>query len=308
MGRKAALVALILIGFGLQTGIDSAWGQVKEEQKRSPYSFSFSYTPLYQFETDLDGGGSFDVSRHYFRFGVTRTINRNLRMGLGVSYDYEKWDFNNLSNVAGASPWNSIQRPGISLPISYRFADSWTLGLSPAVELSRASGAKIDKSFTYGAVVSLSHNFGPDLFLGLGFGLFDRLEKTNFFPFIVINWKINEQLRLSNPFRAGPAGPAGLELVYSPQRNWELGVGGAYRSYRFRLDDASAVPNGVGENEFVAGFLRVQRKLGSKMSLDLATGALFAGELSIENSDGNGIGEDKYDTSPFVALTLEGKF
>ena len=136
-----------------------------------------------------------------------------------------------------------------------------------------------------------------------------KLEKDlKFFPFIVINWKINEQLRLSNPFRAGPAGPAGLELIYSPQRNWELGVGGAYRSYRFRLDDTSAVPNGIGENEFLAGFLRVQRKLGSKWSLDLATGALFAGELTIENSDGNGRGEDKYDTAPFVALTLEGKF
>lgn len=308
MGRKAALVALILIGFGLQTGIDLAWGQEKKEQKRSPYSYSFSYTPLYQFETDLDGGGSFDVSRHYFRFGVMRSFNRNLRLGLGVSYDFENWDFDNLSNVAGASPWSSIHRPGVSLPISYRFADSWTLGFSPAVELSRASGAENDESFTYGAVVSLAHPFGPDLFLGVGFGLFDRLEETNFFPFIVINWKINEKLRLSNPFRAGPAGPAGLELVYSPQRNWELGLGGAFRSYRFRLDDTSAVPNGVGENEFVAGFLRVQRKLGSKLSLDLATGALFAGELSIENSDGNRIGEDKYDTSPFVALTLEGKF
>lgn len=308
MGRKAVLAALVLIGFALQTSIDSAWGQVQKEQERSSNDFSFSYTPLYQFETDLDGGGSFDVSRHYLRFGVTRTVNRNLSLGLGLSYDYEKWNFDNLSNVAGASPWSSIHRPGISLPVSYRFADSWTLGLSPAVELSAESGAKTDESFTYGAVVSLSHVIGTDLLLGLGFGLFDRLEKTSLFPFIVINWKINETLRLSNPFRAGPAGPAGLELVYSPQRKWELGVGGAYRSYRFRLDDTSAVPNGVGENEFVVGFLRVQRKLGSKLTLDLAAGALFAGELGIENSDGNGIGEDKYDTAPFVALTLEGRF
>ena len=299
------LSALLLIGGPLGLCPGAAWGQ--DKAGIPSFRYSFSYTPLYQFETDLDRGGSFDVSRHYLRFGITRPIRPNLRIGLGLSYDYEKWNFNDLSNVAGASPWSAIHRPGISLPISYSFSDNWTFGFSPTVELSGESGASTDESVTYGAVVSLAHPFTRDLYLGLGFGLFDRLEKTKVFPFILINWKINEQLRLSNPFRAGPAGPAGLELVYTPQK-WELGIGGAYRSYRFRLDDTSAVPNGVGENKFVAGFLRVQRKLGSNLTLDLAAGALFGGELSIENASGNQRGSDDYDTAPFVALTFAGTF
>ena len=287
--------------------INAAWGQEVAGKKSPAVIYSFSYTPLYQFETDLDSGGSFDVSRHYLRFDILRSFNRSLRAGVALSYDLEKWDFNNVANVVGANPWSTIHRPGIGVPIIYSFSDSWRFGFTPTVELSGESGAKTSESFTYGGVVSLTHLVNRDLLLGLGLGLFDRLEKTKAFPFIVLNWQINERLRLTNPFRAGPAGPAGLELVYSPQ-NWELGIGGAYRSYRFRLDDTSAVPNGVGENEFLASFLRVGRQLGSKLTLDLAAGALFAGELTIEDSNGNKLGAEEYDTAPFVALTFAGRF
>jgi hypothetical protein len=96
--------------------------------------------------------------------------------------------------------------------------------------------------------------------------------------------------------------------VYSPADNWELAIGGSYRFYRFRLDDKSAVPNGIGDNKFVVAFLRVQRKLGKNFAIDLAGGALFAGKLSIEDSTGDKLGSDNYDPSPFLALTLAGKF
>ena len=288
--------------------IETARGQDRKVGPSSAFSYAFSYTPLYQFETDLDKGGSFDSSRHYLRFDIMRTFTPRLQMGLGLSYDFEKWNFNGLSDVAGATPWSKLHRPGISLPVYYTFSESWTLGFNPAVEISGESGAEIDESLTYGGVLSLAHPFSRDLYLGLGFGIFDRLEETEFFPFILVNWKINERLQLSNPFRAGPAGPAGLELVYTPAEKWELGVGGAYRSYRFRLDNTSAVPNGIGENEFWAGFLRVQRKLADGITLDLSGGAFFNGELTIENSKGEKIGTDAYDSAPFVALTIAGKF
>jgi hypothetical protein len=309
MRRGFVVTALMLMlpAAALLIDAEVARGQDKEKTRGDSFFYSFSYAPIYQLETDLDGGGSFDVSRHYLRFDVMRPVNPNLRVGVGLSYDFEKWNFSNLANVGGASPWSTIHRPGIGLPVFYTFSDSWTLGVTPAVEWSGESGARAGDSFTYGAVASLGHSFNRNLVLGVGFGLFDRLEKTKFFPFILVNWKINEHWRLSNPFRAGPAGPAGLELVYTPQK-WELGIGSAYRSYRFRLDDTSAVPNGVGENEFLAGFLRVQRKLGSKLSLDLAAGALFAGELTIENASGNERGSESYDTAPFVALTFAGRF
>ena len=96
--------------------------------------------------------------------------------------------------------------------------------------------------------------------------------------------------------------------MYSPAEYWELALGGAYRFYRFRLENKSAVPDGIGDNKFVVAYLRVQRKLGANFSIDLAGGALFAGKLSIEDATGDNLGSDNYDPSPFLALTLAGKF
>jgi hypothetical protein len=274
----------------------------------APVYYSFSYAPIYQLETDLEGGGKFDVSRHFFRFDVLRPINRQLRIGLGLAYDFENWDFSGVSNVAGATPWSKIHRPGINLPIFYAISEDWQLGFTPAIEFSGESGAEPDEAFTYGGVFSLTHPVNKNLFFGLGFGIFNRLEKLEVFPFIVINWKINDQFRISNPFRAGPAGPAGLELVYSPWEKWEFGIGGAYRSYRFRLDDKSAVANGIGEVDSLVTFVRADRKIGTNLNIGLFGGALFGGKLSIEDAKGNDLASVTYDPAPFLALTFTGRF
>ena len=144
--------------------------------------------------------------------------------------------------------------------------------------------------------------------LGLGAGIFERLDQTDAFPFVVINWKINDRMRLTNPFRAGPVGPAGLELVYTPGDRWEMGIGGAYRSYRFRLDDSSVVADGIGQVDFWAPFARIGRKLGKHYRLDLNGGATFNGKIIIEDQNARHIGETDYDTAPFVGITFQGQF
>jgi hypothetical protein len=308
MRRMSVRKVLMLIGLTMTTLAAPAWGQYESREQGRTCSYSFSYTPIYQFETDLDRGGRFDVSRHYLRLNFVRPINRKLKLGLGLGYDFEKWNFSDLPDVAGASPWDALHRPAVSVPVLYAFADSWTLGITPTIEYSGESGADFGQSLIYGGIVSLAHPFSRNLYLGIGVGIFDQLEETSFFPFIIVNWKINDKFQITNPFRAGPAGPAGLELVYVPTENWELGIGGAYRTYRFRLDDRNLVRSGVGENKFLVGFLRVQRKIGERLTIDLAGGALFGGDLSIENEDGNEIESDEYDSAPFLALTFGGRF
>jgi hypothetical protein len=71
------------------------------------------------------------------------------------------------------------------------------------------------------------------------------------FPYITVNWQMTERLRLINPSRTSPAGPAGLELVYAIDKYWETGLGAAYRSYRFRLEEDGPIPNGIGEYKTV---------------------------------------------------------
>jgi len=270
--------------------------------------FSFSYTPVYQFETDLDSGGKFDVERHFLRFDVTRIVDRHWSVGLGLSFDYENWDFSGIDSLIGIELWDEIFRPGISLPIAYTTASQWRLMVIPSVEFAGASGAETGEALSYGAVISAMREVGPDLKIGVGAGVFDRLDEWEAFPFLALDWKVDEQFRISNPFRAGIAGPAGLELVYTPTDRLELGVGGAFRSYRFRLDDSNTVPDGIGEVEFWVAFLRIGWRLGDRYWLDVSGGASVDGKISIDDEDGNELGETGMDRAPFVGITVKGRF
>ena len=287
---------------------DAAQPSDTQPEGRAKTGYQFSYTPIYQFETDLDAGGKFDVQRHFIRFDVTRFIDRHWMAGLGLSFDYERWDFSGVAGLAGVDLWDELYRPGISIPILYRTDNNWRFGFIPSLDVAGANGAEIGESLSYGAVLSAAYAFGPDLTLGLGGGIFERLDQTEFFPFVVVDWTINDRLRLTNPFRAGPVGPAGLELIYAWGERMEMGVGGAYRSYRFRLDDSSTVADGIGQVDFWATFLRLGWRLGQSYHIDINGGALFGGTITIEDQDANELGESDYDAAPFIGATVRGRF
>lgn len=269
---------------------------------------SITYTPVYQFETDIDSGGSFRVDRHFLRLDFLKPLSRQTQIGLGVHFDFEHWDFRNLGNIQGATPWQEIHRPSLKFSVIHALNEDWRIYFAPSVGLATASLSNAGDSLVYGVAFSLLRNLGPNLNLGLGFGVFERLEETRVYPYIVVDWKITEQLRLKNPFSAGPVGPAGLELAYLHSKRWEFGVGGAYRSYRFRLASDNSVPDGVGEIDFIASFARLTRNFDQQIAVDLSFGGLFSGELGIEDDAGRSLGESGYDTAPFVALTFKGRF
>jgi len=314
MFQKHLLKTSILFSiFLLTTQISSFAGSpppeaTQEENVESKNNYRLSYTPIYQFETDLDNGGQFDVQRHFLRFDASRSIDSNWTVGLGLSFDYEIWDFSNIAGLYSVDLWEEIIRPGISIPVFYAPSQNWHFGLIPSIGFASASGAEISESLSYGAVLSGAYVFSRHLMLGIGAGIFERLDQFEMFPYVVINWQINEQFRLTNPFPAGPVGPAGVELVYAPVSSLEVGIGGAYRSYRFRLDDSSMVADGIADMTFWAPFLRVGWKLDEDYRFDVNTGLLMDGSLTIEDADGHELGETDFDAAPFVGVTLKGKF
>lgn len=270
--------------------------------------YRLSYTPVYQFETDIDKGGQFDVQRHFLRLDVSRFIDTHWTVGVGLSFDYESWDFSGIDGFHSVDLWDEIIRPGMSFPVFYTPSKKWRFGLIPSINFAGASGAEISESLSYGTVLSGAYVFGQQLMLGIGAGIYQRLEQFEVFPYVVINWRINEQLRLTNPFPAGPVGPAGMELVYAPVDSMEVGIGGAYRSYRFRLDDSSMVADGIADLSFWAPFLRVGWKLGRGCRFDVNGGLLLNGSITTEDADGHELGETNFDSAPFVGVTLKGKF
>lgn len=274
----------------------------------SDLKLTFNATSVLQLDAKLEGGSEFSVTRSIFSAEITKRIAGSTDVGLSLLYDHEDFDFSGVTQFAGPSPWNEVHRFNAGVPYSQRLGQGWRLFISPSIEYARESGADWSTALIYGGVVSAGKRISDDLTLGMGVGVFYRLEETRVFPYLMVSWKISGQWRLANPLRAGPAGPAGLELIYTAATDWELGFGSAYRSTRFRLDDQGVAPRGVGEVRGVPTWVRLTRSLGPDIKVNLYGGAVFGGKLSIENERGGRLGAESFGPAAVAALTVTARF
>jgi hypothetical protein len=266
--------------------------------------WSVNGSAYYQFQSDLDRGGNFSVKRFSINGRWSHPVNSSLSLGAGLRYAYDGYSFSDKPGFSGRAPWGDIHMPDLSLAAFYRTESDWRFLAAATGGYSGESGAEPGDSIIYGGILSASKKIGPDLTLGLGAGIYRRFEETTFFPLIFVKWKISDQWTVGNALQAGPTGPAGLELVYRPGEDWGFGLGGAYRSVRFRLDRNGAVPNGIGSEKSIPVWLRASRRLTKEINLDLYGGLLLGGELSIEDRSGRELSTDDYRTTPFLALTF----
>jgi hypothetical protein len=269
---------------------------------------SASITGVNTFNTDLDQGGNFSWASGIVSGTLSRQFSPDLNVGMTFRYDYESWKFGSPVAFGGNAPWSSLNAPNIAVNFSYAYAPDLRFDVTPTIGWSYETGATANNVLVYGAILSATKIFSPSLVLGFGAGVVRQIDETKVFPFLIVHWQIDDKWLLANPFTAGPAGGAGLELSYTLDHNWELAGGGAYRSYRFRLSNTAPTPNGVGENRFIPLFARVTRKLGPKTHLDLYAGLGVAGRLSVDNSNGDGVARDDYNTAPVIGLTLAHTF
>jgi len=265
-------------------------------------------TPVYQGKGDLDGGGHYSAGSAIVRAGVSSDLGRGNRAGVTLNYDYTDYSFSDPVHFGGVAPWNIVQRLGVSGLLSFGLRDGWGVGLAPSLDWFRENGAEADKAFTWGGIVSATKRFDDGNRLGFGMGVFEGIEKTSIFPFLLVDWRINDRWRLVNPLPAGPTGPAGLEIEYRLDGGWNVGLGAAWRIIRFRLNKDGAVPNGIGEERGVPLFLRATRALGELKSLNLYAGLVTSGQLRVEDSSGGEIRRVDFDAMPIFGATFLARF
>jgi hypothetical protein len=304
--RKRSLATVATLALGLAAG--HAPAQTTASGGLPPWSRFASVTPVHQWDADIDRGGSMGVTGAIVRVGTAGMAGPATFAGVTLSYDYFDYHFSNPVAFGGAAPWSTVQRVGFSVPINHQLNDGWAITFVPSFDWFGERGAKGSESLAWGAVFAASKTFAEGRRLGLGLGAFDRFEDTTVFPYVVVDWPLTPRLKLTNPAAAGPTGPAGLELRYRTDSGWDLGAGGAYRSTRFRLSSSGQVPNGVGEERGLPLFLRASRELGPATSLSVYAGAIVAGSLRLEDSNGNKLVGEDFGTAPFVAATLNLRF
>jgi hypothetical protein len=294
--RLAAFLAAVVLA-----------GPVLAQERSDAVRWSSAITVVGQAEADLDGGGRAGFVAAIATLDAFRRFDARFAAGLGLRYDVEDWSFDGTT-AFGRAAWGTLHRPALAVPLVWSVRPDVDVALTPSVQWSFERGASTSDAVVAGALVSATRRFSQDLSLGLGVGAFDDLEETRVFPVVVVDWRIDERWRLGNPFRAGPAGGAGLELAYEASDAWELGAGATWRSARFRLSRDGPVAGGIGEARAVPLFVRASWRPARDVRLDVHAGATVGGKLAVMDAEGRDLVEDDVDTAPFLGVTLRTRF
>ena len=268
---------------------------------------SASITGYAQLDADIDGGGDFHGSGVFAIGSVLRQFTPELTAGLTLRYDYEDWKFSG-SSAFGAAPWGQINRPSVGATFVYATDAGLSFTALPSVQWAYESGASTGDALNWGAIFAVSKTYSKDLTLGIGMGAYREIDKNKVFPVVLVDWRIDDRLRLANPVQAGPAGGAGLELAWTLDDRWEFAGGGAWRTYRFRLDRNGPTPDGIGEKESIPLLARATWRPTSASRLDFYAGVALAGKLTVYDQDNNELVSRDVDPAPLLGLTFQTRF
>ncbi len=267
-------------------------------------TISASVTGVQQFEAALDEGGEASWSRAAIGAGLTRQFVPAFAAGVSLRHASERWHMNSPAAFGGTPPWRDLRRNSVGLNLSLALSRTLLVGLAPTVEWASDAGANLDDALTYGAAVSVVKVFNPDLTLGAGVSVNRQFYSVKKSPFAIVNWKLNDRLRIANALSAGPVGGSGIELRCTLSPEWELAAGGVVRSDRYRLASGGAYSGQVGETSSLPMFARLSRKLGPMFKLDLYAGGLAKGRLRIKDSEGRDLASTEYPFAPAIAATV----
>ena len=299
--RRLASPGLELaLAIGLATAASAALAQ---PAAAGPVSMTASLTGIGQLDAGLDQGGTFSWNGVVVQGGVTRQFTPDFSAGLSLRYVYEDWQFDTPSALGTVAPWGHLNRPAVGFRIAQQITPQLGVFIAPELEWSYESGASASDAKNFGAVFGATQYFSPTLVLGIGAGVFRQIDKTRVFPLLIVHWQIDDQWRVGNPFQAGPAGGAGLELVRALGSQWELAAGASVRDYRFRLRHDGPAPDGIGRNQGVPVFARLTRQLGTQGHIDFYAGAVTGGKLRVLDSNGATLSSSDYRAAPLLAAS-----
>ncbi|HZE21815.1 MAG TPA: DUF6268 family outer membrane beta-barrel protein [Desulfobaccales bacterium] len=193
----------------------------------------------------------------------------------------------------------------------YTVNKKWVVMVVPILQASGEPGADWTKALIYGGAFSAVYSFGKDRNIGVGFGALNNLDQVSIFPVVTINWRFNEYLRLATPYRAGPAGPGGVELTYFPlkeNKDLRIGLDATYLSKRFRLGQNNTIASGIGEYDTIPVFVRLSYRVFSVFDLNLYGGASLYNSIYVDDSRGGQLLHTHQRVAPFMGIGLSLNF
>jgi hypothetical protein len=226
-----------------------------------------------------------------------------------LGFGENRYGFSGYSGFGLLDPWGNIRQLRISIPIRYRSGNNWTYIGIPSLRYFGESGASASDSQQWGVLAAAAYRFSDRLTIGPGLGVFTDIEdSTDLFPIVFVDWKITDTLSLNTGRGLAATRGPGVALNWTPTSNWRFGLEARYEKMRFRLDDDGSIPSGVGQDRSVPVALAATYSPSSDVELTLLGGVEFAGELRLEDSDGNRLDDSDYDSAPFAGAVARIKF
>lgn len=256
----------------------------------------------HQFRTDIRRGGDFSVSRGTVGLGVRTPLPAEMNLSMRFTYSMDDYSFRGNGNFGDG--WDDIHTLNMGASLSMQLSPDWTIFGGPAFQFARESGASWGDGFIGGGFFGASYRHSDRLTIGGGLGVVSQLEDSaRVYPILILEWEINDQLSLTSSTAASATGDTGIELVYQIAGPWETAIGAASRFRRFRLDDNGPAPDGVGQDRSIPVWGRVSYTFNDHFKLNVYAGVNAAGNLRLEDSDGNRIARENYDAAAFVGIS-----
>jgi hypothetical protein len=284
-------------------------GELVADGARPQFSILGDGGFVYQSDADIDGGGSLQVFRYDLGVGGRIQLLDRLRWGNTFFFGVNDYDFDGGGFSAG-DPWSTTLNLRLGTTLTYGITEQWGVTAGGIFMFSPESGADWGDSFTGGGLVAGEYRHSETLFASVGVAVVSQIEDdVMVLPAVVINWLPAEDWKVrvgAVPVSGGAA--AAAEVAYRFVDPIELGLGVLYQQRRFRLDDSGPAPEGVGEDDSLPVRLRLGWNINQNFSLNLLGGVVLAGDLRLENQNGNRLRSEEYDPAAYVGLRLLGVF
>ena len=279
-------------------------------QKSDSLVFKVNGGAVHQAEADLtDGNGGFSVDRWFLSAGFDYAWNQRTSLGLSLGGGKSNYEFNQLSDFGGESPWEEIEDSRISVMGRFGVGETGVVVISPTVRFNGEKGADSGDSTTYGIFAAVAWRLSEDLTIGPGVGVFSRLEDgARFFPLLAIDWNISDRWSLSTGRGLASSQGPGLTLSYELNGDWSFSLAGRYEDIEFRLDDEGSAAGGVGRDQSFPLVAIATLKPNTMLTLSVFTGLELGGSLKLKNVQNITIEESSYDPAPLFGASFEFRY
>jgi hypothetical protein len=269
--------------------------------------FTLDFHFAEQFDAPVNNGGEVGVTRYGFELRFDTTISDSDELKWQFEYQRDNWNFTGTKGMGVIDPWHSINTIDASATWFHKYSQKTSWFLGGLVKMSYEESAS--QSAVLGGTVGVIHSYSSDLTLGVGVGLIEQvLDDALIFPIFVVEWKLSDNFRLTSDISTRFYSRTGIELVWTPRKEWTLGAGISYSYDRFKLDNSGFAPNGAGEATSIPLTFRATYHASPTFDVTIFGGVVYGGALEITNQASIQIPSEDYDPAGTIGILAKIKF